>query len=166
MSRNFRVTVCKDYLGFSSAHFITLLGHTCESLHGHNYRVGVTVVGDVDPECSFVVDFGVLKRIVRPHVEKIDHRVLLPTKNPKLVLREEGDSLEVDYLGRVRYTFPRADCALLPVTNTTAEMIAEYFALMIRDNLVQTGLSTLSTIEVEIEETIGQSAFFTVPFGS
>ncbi|MCA9762275.1 MAG: hypothetical protein KC544_04000, partial [Gemmatimonadetes bacterium] len=30
----FRVTVSKDYLVFSSAHFITFRGHTCESLHG------------------------------------------------------------------------------------------------------------------------------------
>ena len=46
---NFRVTVRKDYLSFCSAHFITFSGHQCESLHGHNYRVGVTVAGAVDP---------------------------------------------------------------------------------------------------------------------
>ena len=54
----FKVSVAKEYLSFSSAHFITLAGHQCESLHGHNYRVGVTVEGPVDPECAFVVDFA------------------------------------------------------------------------------------------------------------
>src|SRR6266545_314104 len=91
----YKVSVCKEYLSFSSAHFITLAGHQCESLHGHNYRVGVTVEGDLDPECAFVVDFAVLKRIVRPHVQAMDHRVLLPTANSKLALRELGDRLVV-----------------------------------------------------------------------
>src|SRR5262249_4273400 len=61
----FRVEVSKDYLVFASAHFITFRGHQCESLHGHNYRVGVAVEGAVDSECLFVLDFSVLKRIVR-----------------------------------------------------------------------------------------------------
>jgi 6-pyruvoyltetrahydropterin/6-carboxytetrahydropterin synthase len=75
---DFRVTVNKDYLVFSSAHFITFRGHQCEALHGHNYRVGVTVEGQVDDECLFVVDFSILKKVVRGLVDEIDHRVLLP----------------------------------------------------------------------------------------
>ena len=41
----YRVTVAKDYLVFASAHFITFAGHRCETLHGHNYRVAVTIGG-------------------------------------------------------------------------------------------------------------------------
>jgi hypothetical protein len=47
---HFRVQVSKDYLVFASAHFITFRGHQCETLHGHNYRVGVAVEGSVDAE--------------------------------------------------------------------------------------------------------------------
>ena len=65
MQSNFRVQVSKDYLVFASAHFITFRGHQCETLHGHNYRVGVAVEGTVDSECLFVLDFSVLKQIVR-----------------------------------------------------------------------------------------------------
>jgi 6-pyruvoyltetrahydropterin/6-carboxytetrahydropterin synthase len=99
VNANFQVTVSKDYLSFSSAHFITLRGHKCESLHGHNYRVGVTVTGQVDPECQFVLDFALLKEILRPMVDAIDHKVLLPTASPKLTLDESGDRLTVIYLG-------------------------------------------------------------------
>lgn len=165
MSQDFKVTVSKDYLGFSSAHFITLTGHTCESLHGHNYRLGVTVEGGVDPECAFVVDFAVLKRILKPHADAIDHRVLLPTRNPKLVLREEGEQLLVEYLGQHRFTFPRKDCALIPVTNTTAEMLAEHFARIVHAELAGEGMSRLTAIEVEVEETVGQSGSYRVRVG-
>jgi 6-pyruvoyltetrahydropterin/6-carboxytetrahydropterin synthase len=158
----FKVSVAKEYLSFSSAHFITLAGHQCESLHGHNYRIGVTVEGGIDPECAFVVDFGVLKRIVRPYVQAIDHRVLLPTENPKLKLREEGEALMVDYLGREKFVFPRSNCALLPISNTTAEKLAEYLAGLVRAELQKEGLNQLEAIEVEVEESPGQSGYFRI----
>jgi len=105
---NFRVQVSKDYLVFASAHFITFRGHQCETLHGHNYRVGVAVEGTVDSECLFVLDFSILKQIVRKLVDAIDHKVLLPTLNPKLAFREEGERLAVDYFGEPAYVFPDA----------------------------------------------------------
>lgn len=160
MESQFRVSVAKEYLSFSSAHFITLVGHQCESLHGHNYRVGVSVEGGLDPECGFVVDFAVLKRILRPLVETMDHRVLLPTRNSKLVLREEGDRLEIDYQGARRFVFPRSNCALLPIANTTAEMIAEFLAHQVRQALGGESLATLTGLEVEVEESAGQSGYF------
>lgn len=160
VAQGFKVSVSKEYLSFSSAHFITLAGHQCESLHGHNYRVGVTVEGPVDPECAFVVDFAVLKRIVRPYTQAVDHRILLPTQNPKLVLTTEGDRLVVDYLGGRRFVFPASNCALLPITNTTAEMIAEYLANRLREDLAKEGLTNLDAIEVEVEESVGQAAYF------
>ncbi|HEV8599777.1 MAG TPA: 6-pyruvoyl tetrahydropterin synthase family protein [Gemmatimonadales bacterium] len=156
----FKVSVAKEYLSFSSAHFITLAGHQCESLHGHNYRIGVTVEGGIDPECAFVVDFGVLKRIVRPYVQAIDHRVLLPTGNPKLKLSEVGEQLAVEYLGKEKFVFPRSNCALLPISNTTAEKLAEYFAQRVRDDLRKEGLDHLEGIEVEVEESPGQSGYY------
>ena len=91
MQSSFRVQVSKDYLVFASAHFITFRGHQCESLHGHNYRVGVAVEGSVDAEAFFVLDFSVLKQITRRLVDEIDHKVLLPTENPKLAFHEDGD---------------------------------------------------------------------------
>ncbi len=160
MSPQFRVSVAKDYLGFAAAHFITLAGHQCESLHGHNYRLGVTVEGPIDPECGFVVDFGVLKRIVRPYVQAVDHRVLLPTENPKLRLAEDGEYLSVHYGGARQFLFPRSNCALLPISNTTAERIAEYLAHRLLADLATEGLGTVEALEVEVEESPGQSGFY------
>ncbi len=107
MSSSFRVQVSKDYLVFASAHFITFRGHQCETLHGHNYRVGVAVEGAVDSETMFVLDFSVLKQITRKLVDEIDHKVLLPRHNPKLSYREEGNRIAVDYFGEPTYVFPR-----------------------------------------------------------
>jgi 6-pyruvoyltetrahydropterin/6-carboxytetrahydropterin synthase len=156
---SFRVSVCKDYLVFSSAHFITFRGHTCESLHGHNYRIGVTVEGPIDEECLFVVDFAILKRVVRQYVDRMDHRVLLPTLNPKLKFRESDGMTFVEYFGVQTYQFPTRDCAMLPIANTTAEMLAEWLARSVREDLVREG-ARISGIEIEVEESFGQSASY------
>jgi 6-pyruvoyltetrahydropterin/6-carboxytetrahydropterin synthase len=157
---NFRVQVSKDYLVFASAHFITFKGHQCETLHGHNYRVGVAVEGTLDSETLFVLDFSVLKQMTRRLVDAIDHKVLLPTLNPKLSYREEGDRIAVDYFGKPTYVFPKADCALLPIPNSTAEMLAQYLGAQVRQELSAAGYTHLTRLELEVEENYGQSASY------
>jgi 6-pyruvoyltetrahydropterin/6-carboxytetrahydropterin synthase len=160
---NFRVQVSKDYLVFASAHFITFKGHQCESLHGHNYRVGVAVEGTVDSECLFVLDFSVLKQITRRLVDTIDHKVLLPTLNPKLTYHDDGDRISVDYFGQPSYVFPKRDCALIPIPNSTAEMLAQFLGTQVREELATRGYRHLTQLELEVEENYGQSATYRLP---
>jgi 6-pyruvoyltetrahydropterin/6-carboxytetrahydropterin synthase len=162
---DFRVSVSKDYLVFSSAHFITFRGHQCETLHGHNYRVGVSVEGSVDNETMFVVDFSVLKKIVRKLVDEIDHKVLLPLRNPKLSFQDQGTSRQVNYFGQPTYVFPLVDCAMVPIENTTAEMLAQYFAQRVREELSGQGIKNLTAIEMEVEESFGQAATYRLALG-
>ncbi len=165
MQSRFRVQVSKDYLVFASAHFITFRGHQCESLHGHNYRVGIAVEGAVDAEAFFVLDFSVLKQIVRRLVDEIDHKVLLPTENPKLAYHEDGNRVRVDYFGEPTYVFPKRDCALLPIQNSTAEMLAQYLGTRVRDELNRGGYTHLTLLELEVEENYGQSATYRQTLG-
>jgi 6-pyruvoyltetrahydropterin/6-carboxytetrahydropterin synthase len=156
----FSVSVTKDYLVFASAHFITFAGHRCEGLHGHNYRARVTIDGALDDESWFVFDFVILKRIMRGLCDEIDHKVLLPLENPKIQIVEAGDSVNVAYEGKPRYVFPRKDCSLLPVPNTTVEMLAELLVTRLRAELEKMGARGLTAIEMEVEENFGQSAVY------
>ena len=165
MQSRFRVQVSKDYLVFASAHFITFRGHQCETLHGHNYRVGVAVEGEVDAEAFFVLDFSILKQVTRRLVDEIDHKVLLPTQNPKLSYQESGHRLRVDNFGEPTYVFPRRDCALLPIQNSTAEMLAQYLGRQVREELTRSGYTHLSLLELEVEENYGQSATYRETLG-
>ena len=158
--KTFKVAVTKDSLVFASAHFITFPGHRCETLHGHNYRTRVVVEGGLEPEAHYVVDFSELKRLMKQLTDEIDHKVLLPLENPKLRIREEGDSVTVAVQEKPRYVFPRIDCALLPIPNTTVEMLAQYLAGRVRRELASSGGVELQAIEVEVEENFGQSATY------
>jgi 6-pyruvoyltetrahydropterin/6-carboxytetrahydropterin synthase len=156
----FSVSVTKDYLVFASAHFITFAGHRCEGLHGHNYRARVTLDGVLDEEAWFVFDFVILKQIMRRLCDEIDHKVLLPLENPKIQVVEDGDVVNVAYEGKPRYVFPRKDCSLLPIPNTTVEMLAELLVARLRAELENVGARGLTAIEMEVEENFGQSAVY------
>jgi len=95
-----------------------------------------------------------------PNVSSCDHKVLLPTLNPKLAFREEGDRLAVDYFGQPAYVFPKRDCALIPIPNSTAEMLAQYLGVQVRQELAAGGYSHLTLLELEVEENYGQSATY------
>lgn len=154
----FSVTVTKEDLVFAAAHFITLPGHRCEALHGHNYRAAVTLEGALDPQSWFVFDFLVLKRLMKRLTDELDHRVLLPTQNPRLALTQAGDRLTVRFDGVERYAFPASDCVLLPIPNTTAEVLAQHLGHRVRDELAKGGAVQLHALELEVEENFGQSA--------
>lgn len=158
----FRVAVTKEDLVFAAAHFITLPGHRCESLHGHNYRAGVVVEGALEPDAWYVVDFVALKRLMKRLTDELDHKVLLPTTNPKLTVTREGDAVHVAFDGAPRYVFPARDCVLLAIPNTTVEMLAELLAGRVVAELGGAGGGARAprAIEVEVEENFGQSATY------
>ena len=56
---------------FESAHWLT--GHpSCGQVHGHSFRLEVTVAGPID-RYGMVVDFNTLKEVVQPFVDTLDH---------------------------------------------------------------------------------------------
>ena len=151
-------------LWFSAAHQVRLSETRCEALHGHNYRTRVAVEGGLDPETAYVIDFAELKQLMKRLVDEIDHRVLLPLQNAKLEVKEVGDSVTVAFEGAPRYVFPKRDCVLLPIPNTTVEMLARYLCGRARAELEKSAALALKTIEVEVEENFGQSATYRESF--
>ena len=163
-SETFRVRVTKDHLVFSAAHFITFNGNICERLHGHNWRTAVELTGPLD-ENSYVFDFIALRDRLQEIVNQLDHRVLLPTQHEAIRVTESEREVEATFEDR-RWIFPREDCVLLPVANTTAELIARWIAGELRPSVeVQNGAS-ISTIQVEVEENFGQWAICELRVGS
>ncbi|MCS6978152.1 MAG: 6-pyruvoyl tetrahydropterin synthase family protein [Gemmatales bacterium] len=158
MSERFTVRIVKEQLVFCSGHFISYEGDKCERLHGHNYRVGVEVTGPLD-ENRYVFDFIALKRLTRALVEELDHRMLLPLRNPHIRIESTANEVTASYRQR-RWVFPREDCVLLPIANTTAEELAGYLAGRLRSVLAEQYGFVPESLRVEVEEAPGQSAVY------
>jgi 6-pyruvoyltetrahydropterin/6-carboxytetrahydropterin synthase len=160
MSERFRVRVTKDHLVFSAAHFITFTapdGEVCERIHGHNWRAAVEVAGPLDAN-GYVFDFIALRDRLQSIVTELDHRMLLPLQHPRIQVHAGEREVEVRYAGR-RWVFPREECVLLPIEQTTAELIARWMAHRLRDALGADG-AHLELIRVDVEENFGQWASF------
>ncbi|HVA48010.1 MAG TPA: 6-pyruvoyl tetrahydropterin synthase family protein [Pirellulales bacterium] len=156
MPETYRVRLTKDYLVFCAAHFITFNGNICERLHGHNYRVTADVLGPLD-ENHYVIDFIVLRDILHAIVLELDHHVLLPTDHPAIQVTADERSVEAVFEER-RWVFPRGDCVLLPVPNTTAEMLARHIGRRLIAELAARGIAVPPRVRIEVDECEGQSA--------
>jgi 6-pyruvoyltetrahydropterin/6-carboxytetrahydropterin synthase len=62
--------------GFSSGHYLRNYHGKCENPHGHNYRVLVTLAGEELDEAGLLLDFKLLKTLLRPVVERLDHLMI------------------------------------------------------------------------------------------
>jgi 6-pyruvoyltetrahydropterin/6-carboxytetrahydropterin synthase len=83
--------------------------------------------------------------------------MLLPTRNPLIRLHEDGSNIRVTYGDRY-WSFPREECVLLPIANTTAELLADYIAGRLREAMAGRGWNLPRILRVEVEESFGQSA--------
>jgi 6-pyruvoyltetrahydropterin/6-carboxytetrahydropterin synthase len=156
MPSHFSVRLAKEHHVFSAAHFITFNGDVCERLHGHNYRVNVEVFGPLD-ENHYVIDFIALRDELKKITDALDHRMLLPTMHPLIRVTTSGQEVEAVFPpdGR-RWVFPLDDCRLLPVPNTTAELLAQYIGSLLLDAIqARTGMRP-ARLRVEVDENHGQ----------
>ena len=160
-SNRFRVRLTKDQLVFSAAHFITFNGNICERLHGHNWRVAAEVEGGLD-ENGYVFDFIALRDTLQKVVLELDHRMLLPTQHPRIHVTADDIEVTARFEQR-RWVFPREDCVLLPVMNTTAELIAQWIGERLVAVIRQQSGHTIDTVRIDIEENFGQWAQCTLP---
>jgi 6-pyruvoyltetrahydropterin/6-carboxytetrahydropterin synthase len=156
----YRVLLQKEQLVFSAAHFITFAGDTCECLHGHNYGVKAEVVGPLD-ENQYVVDFIAFRDNLAQIVQQLDHHVLLPTQHPLIQVREDGQEVITSFREK-RWVFPREDCMLLPIGNTTAEQIAWWIAHQLRAAMKPVVGELIETLEVAVDENHGQWGICTI----
>jgi 6-pyruvoyltetrahydropterin/6-carboxytetrahydropterin synthase len=158
MTEKYTVRVTKDHLVFCSGHFISYQGNKCERLHGHNYRTAVEIEHGLDHN-YYVFDFITLKQHTKAIVDDLDHRLMLPTRNPYIVVTEGPRSVQVRYDDR-EWLFPRGDCVLLPVENTTAELLARYIGQRLLADLRKEHQFAPDVLRVEVEESVGQSATY------
>ena len=124
---------------FCAGHRLMKHPGKCHNLHGHNYRVVVTVHSDhVDPETGMLMDFSTLKSIMKTMiVEQFDHMTVLNAADPF-----------VDVL----------ESMAAPIRIMTGEPTAEAMAKLFVENLKTAFTAKISGIKVEVWETSTNAA--------
>ena len=100
------IRLTKEF-AFESAHALENYDGACREIHGHSYRLFVTVKGSpiedrCSPKCGMIMDFGDLKRIVNDQIiSSMDH---------SFVLRRSQDNDALEQLLCGRFQIGRASC--------------------------------------------------------
>ncbi len=159
MSARFSVHVAKENLKFSAAHFIAYPGFR-EPLHGHNYQVGVRVEGKLSAS-GYVLDFGLIKQLVKEIADRLDERTLIPDQSDCLKIeRRDDNTIRVRYEND-EFVFPAADVCLLPIVHSSAEELARFIWGELRDALdARDALGQIVSIEISVAEGPGQAAVY------
>jgi 6-pyruvoyltetrahydropterin/6-carboxytetrahydropterin synthase len=94
--------------GFSSGHYLRNYRGKCENPHGHNYKVRVTLAGrELDP-AGMLLDFKLLKEVMRPVIDRIDHQMLNELE-PFIELNPSAENL-------ARYFYDQTNLQLAAMT--------------------------------------------------
>ncbi len=101
-----KIRVTKEF-EFEMAHALWNYDGPCKNIHGHSYKLSITVIGtpnddETNPKYGMIVDFGDLKDIVKCRVvDRFDHSVLINEKAPHQQLKNAEQMFEkfevVDY---------------------------------------------------------------------
>lgn len=142
------IRITKEFK-FEMAHALMGYDGPCKHIHGHSYELWVTVIGvpDADensPKNGMVMDFGLLKNIVRKNIiEQFDHALVLNTETPhdafanvhelfdKMILvnyQPTSENMLIDFARRIKDKLP-AEVKLHSLKlRETVTSVAEWYA--------------------------------------
>ena len=151
MSTSLEIDGWKANIRFSSSHI--LLGHEkCGFLHGHTYAVHLGIYGEKDDH-GYIIDFTIIKSMLKDIVNTLDHRILIPEKNKSITIKDQDVNINAN---NKIYILPREDCVLLPLKSITAENLAEYILKKFLDKIILP--KNITKIDIGIDEGFGQVA--------
>jgi 6-pyruvoyltetrahydropterin/6-carboxytetrahydropterin synthase len=149
-AQTFAVNVHPGELHFNSAHFITF-NNSCENLHGHNFHVRIQAWGDNNDD-AFVIDFVQLNKLAAEICLELHDKILLPGKSTEVDIEEAQGQVEVTSYDK-RFSLPANNCLILPISNTTAEMLAWYIMESLLPMLeAHEALTHVASLEIAVEE--------------
>ena len=93
---------------FSSGHYLRDYYGKCENPHGHNYRVLVTLIGEQLEPNGLLLDFKLLKRILQPTIQYLDH-FMINDLEPFTTVNPSAENI-------AKYFFDRTAAQLLEMT--------------------------------------------------
>lgn len=142
------IRVTKEF-NFEMAHALTNYDGACKNIHGHSYKLFVTVIGKPtnntqDPKLGMLIDFGDLKqRVINAIVQVFDHAFVLYNQSGFEAQKETHEmfsntiyvdyqptceNLVADFAFRIKDILP-PQCSLFSVKlYETATSYAEWFA--------------------------------------
>jgi 6-pyruvoyltetrahydropterin/6-carboxytetrahydropterin synthase len=120
----------------------------------------VRVEGRLSPT-GYVLDFGLIKRLTKEIVDRLDERTLVPAESDCLLIEHlDHGQLRICY-GTDEFRLPASDVCLLPIGHSSAEELARFIWKELCEALnAQQALQGIVSIEISVAEGPGQAAIY------
>ncbi|WP_339656672.1 6-carboxytetrahydropterin synthase [uncultured Maribacter sp.] len=144
---NIRIT---KQFNFETGHALYGYDGKCRNVHGHSYKLSVTVIGKPITDTSnvklgMVIDFGDLKKIVKEDiVDKFDHATVFNKNTPHVELAKEltdrghnviladyqptSENMVIDFAAKIKARLPKNISLFSLKLQETDTSFAEWFA--------------------------------------
>ncbi|MBE7410864.1 MAG: 6-carboxytetrahydropterin synthase QueD [Leptospiraceae bacterium] len=113
------IELVKEF-SFEAAHFLPEVpdGHKCKRMHGHSFYFKLHLKGEVDPVQGWLMDFGEIKKVVKPIIENyLDHYVLNDIENLK---NPTSENIAIWIWNKLKPSLPNLSKITLKETCTSA----------------------------------------------
>ena len=126
------MTTVTKIFEFEACHKLPHYEGACHNLHGHSYKLEVTVKGNIkrnpnNPKCGMIIDFKDLKSIVKDVViDKYDHSYLndhFPNPTAEIMV----ESIAMDIINSLDTGIDLVSCKLWETSTSYAEYRPEYY---------------------------------------
>ena len=125
---------------FDVAHMLSYYEGKCANLHGHTYKLQVTLEGNVGDVSHMVLDFNILKEVLNESVMDVfDHAVVF--SDPKLRNKAEDELYAWAETYGKKY-------AVIPNGKTTCEDMAPYIKELISENLLSKQITAFVSVRL------------------
>ncbi len=156
----FELALARDNFTFAAAHFLVGVKDGRERIHGHNYVPSIRISADEVGANGVLVDFGDLKAVIREETSALNHRLLLPARNPDLQVVRGRQSISFRFADEA-FLLPLRDVVLIDAGNMSCELLASFLCKRLARRISQE-LRVRGRLTVELAESVGQSASYSV----
>ncbi len=111
-------------LTWSSGHYVPD-NEKCRNFHGHDYSLDIILRTDNIAANGMVIDFTILKDIIKPEINRMDHKFIVPEKD--ISGGREENTIDIYVKNVYRGTMKKSDIFIFPYPVDSAEYIALYF---------------------------------------
>lgn len=137
---------------FSATHIIPM-HKKCGRLHGHDYAINAKIIGELGAD-GVIMDFISVKEFLRGIASELDHRVLIPKRDPRVKVDGECVSYKI---GGKELRLPLSDCILLDIEVASAETLSDFVLKRLLEKVKFP--DNVKMIEIGVDEGRGQGAW-------
>jgi len=151
-----KTTIELENIKFSAGHFMIFSKTERDNLHGHDFKVSLSLVTEISKN-GIPFDYEIFKRKITSICNELNKTFILPTSSPFLSIEITEDSYYAIFNGQV-IPFLKRDVTLLPITNTSLEEFSRYILEKMISDKKELDDYKISEITVKVFSCTKQSA--------